>query len=63
MFEFTLHAKSGAARAGHLTLPHGVVETPAFMPVGTQGTVKALSPFDLKAAGVQMLLGNTYSNG
>jgi queuine tRNA-ribosyltransferase len=60
VFEFSRDASSGAARAGQLRLPHGVVETPTFMPVGTQGTVKALSPYDLRAAGVQMLLGNTY---
>jgi len=60
VFEYELHAISGAARSGTLTLPHGVVETPAFMPVGTQGTVKALSPADLRSAGVRMLLGNTY---
>jgi len=43
-----------------LTLPHGVVETPCFMPVGTQGTVRALSPADLRATGAQIVLGNTY---
>lgn len=60
MFEFQIAATSGAARAGTLTLPHGTVETPAFMPVGTQGTVRALSPADLKAAGATMVLANTY---
>ncbi len=60
MFEFTVSAESGAARAGSLTLPHGRVETPCFMPVGTQGTVRALSPADLKAVGAQIVLGNTY---
>ncbi|MGH7570008.1 MAG: tRNA guanosine(34) transglycosylase Tgt [Gemmatimonadales bacterium] len=60
MFEFTLAATSGAARAGTLTLPHGVVETPCFMPVGTQGTVRALSPADLTAVGAEMVLANTY---
>src|SRR5688572_4547441 len=60
MFEFTVHATSGRARTGTLTLPHGVVETPVFMPVGTQGTVRALSPNDLKAAGANMILANTY---
>ena len=60
MFEFTVSADSGAARAGTLTLPHGRVETPCFMPVGTQGTVRALSPADLKAVGAQIVLGNTY---
>jgi len=60
MFDFALHATSGSARAGVLTLPHGTVETPAFMPVGTQGTVRALSPADLEAAGAEMILANTY---
>src|SRR5258708_22780358 len=60
VFEFTLQGTSGAARAGNLTLPHGSVETPCFMPVGTQGTVRALSPGDLKAVGAQIVLANTY---
>jgi queuine tRNA-ribosyltransferase len=60
MFEFTVEATDGAARAGRLTLPHGVVETPAFMPVGTQGTVRALSPRDLEAIGASIVLANTY---
>src|SRR5437667_11588459 len=60
MYEFHLDATSGPARAGTLTLPHGVVETPVFMPVGTQGTVRALSPHDLKAAGASLVLANTY---
>ena len=60
MFEFKIAATSGSARAGTLTLPHGTVETPAFMPVGTQGTVRALSPADLKAVGASMVLANTY---
>ena len=47
---FTISATDGAARRGTLTLPHGVVDTPAFMPVGTYGTVKAMSPQELKAA-------------
>src|SRR5919197_225551 len=60
MFEFHLDATSGAARAGTLTLPHGAVETPLFMPVGTQGTVRALSPNDLRATGATMVLANAY---
>src|SRR5262245_28731437 len=60
MFEFTVDATSGAARAGTLTLPHATVQTPVFMPVGTQGTVRALSPFDLDAVGARIVLGNTY---
>ena len=50
----------GRARLGSLATPHGVIETPQFMPVGTQATVKALSPGDLHAAGVQVILANTY---
>ena len=60
MFEFTVDATCGAARSGRLTLPHGTVETPAFMPVGTQGTVRALSPQDLRAVGAELVLANTY---
>jgi len=48
------------ARLGQLTTPHGAVETPCFMPVGTQGTVKAVLPRDLQELGCQILLGNTY---
>src|SRR3954470_9510507 len=51
---------STRARLGRLTLPHGVVETPQFMPVGTNATVKALDPDDLRAAGASMILANTY---
>jgi queuine tRNA-ribosyltransferase len=60
MFAFRIEATSGAARAGVLTLPHGAVQTPCFMPVGTQGTVRALSPADLRAAGAELVLANTY---
>jgi len=60
MFEFRLEATAGAARAGRWTLPHGEVLTPCFMPVGTQGTVRALSPRDLEAIGATIVLGNTY---
>ncbi|MGD0992930.1 MAG: tRNA guanosine(34) transglycosylase Tgt [Gemmatimonadales bacterium] len=60
MFEFTLAATDGDARAGRWRLPHGDVETPCFMPVGTQGTVRALSPRDLEAVGATMVLANTY---
>lgn len=59
-FEFALRSTDGRARAGTLRLPHGTVETPTFMPVGTQGTVRALSPRDLRDVGAQMLLANTY---
>ena len=49
-----------SARAGLLTTAHGQVETPAFMPVGTQGTVKTLTPKELREAGAQIILGNAY---
>jgi len=60
MFEFQLHATVGAARAGTLTLPHGILETPAFMPVGTHGVVRGLSPGDVARTGAQIVLGNSY---
>jgi queuine tRNA-ribosyltransferase len=56
---FELLASDGAARIGRLSLAHGVVETPAFMPVGTYGTVKAMSPEELEGLGAQIILGNT----
>ena len=59
-FQFDVHATNGAARAGTFNTPHGAIETPVFMPVGTLGTVKALDPDDLKAAGAGMILANTY---
>lgn len=60
MFEFTITARSGRARAGLLYTPHGVVQTPLFMPVGTQGSVKGISPRELGEIGTQIILGNTY---
>lgn len=57
---FTLLATDGAARRGRLQLRRGVVDTPAFMPVGTYGTVKAMPPRDLQALGAQIVLGNTF---
>jgi queuine tRNA-ribosyltransferase len=60
MFDFTLEATEGAARAGTLTTPHGPVRTPCFMPVGTQGTVKSVSPDELRDLGASMILANTY---
>lgn len=60
MFEFALEATDGAARAGTLTLPHGTVRTPAFMPVGTHGAVRGLHPDELERAGAEIILGNTY---
>ena len=58
--EFSILATSGAARRGRLSLSHGVVETPVFMPVGTYGTVKAMAPDELVATGAQIVLGNTF---
>jgi len=60
MFDFRLEAREGAARAGTFTTPHGEVRTPAFMPVGTAGTVKALSPDEVEGLGARMVLANTY---
>jgi queuine tRNA-ribosyltransferase len=58
--KFAVLAADGAARAGRLTTGHGIVDTPTFMPVGTHGTVKALGPDDLRVAGAQIVLANTY---
>ncbi len=58
--EFRLQGTDGRARAGTLELRGGTVPTPCFMPVGTQGTVKSLTPDDLEAIGATILLGNTY---
>lgn len=58
--DYTLLHLDGSARCGRLTLPHGVVHTPVFMPVGTRATVKGITPDQLKAAGAQIILGNTY---
>ena len=58
--QFTLRAQSGLARRGTLQLAHGIVETPAFMPVGTYGTVKAMTPQELRGLGAQIVLGNTF---
>jgi queuine tRNA-ribosyltransferase len=60
MFEFSIHRTDGAARAGTLTLPHGDVQTPAFMPVGTHAVVRGLSANDVRRTGAQIILGNTY---
>ena len=57
---FALLAQDGAARRGRLTLAHGVVETPVFMPVGTYGTVKAMAPNELVEMGATVVLGNTF---
>lgn len=60
MTTFQIHTTSGGARRGTLTLAHGTVETPVFQPVGTYGSVKAMSPQELSAIGVDILLGNTF---
>ncbi len=59
-FSFTLLGTDGDARRGRLVTPHGAIETPIFMPVGTAGSVKSLGPDDLVEAGTQILLANTY---
>jgi len=59
-FRFEIVTTAGAARAGVFTTPHGAIETPAFMPVGTQATVKTLDPRELREAGAQMILANAY---
>ena len=59
-FGFELLATDGAARRGRMRTAHGVVDTPAFMPVATVGSVKSLSPADVRAAGTQIVLANTY---
>ena len=58
--EFRLIGTQGPARRGRLTFERGTVETPAFMPVGTYGTVKAMTPEELRGLGAQMILGNTF---
>src|SRR5262249_38204682 len=57
---FEILSADGAARRGRLHTPHGAVETPVFMPVGTQATVKGLTPDMVRDAGASMILGNTY---
>jgi len=59
-FSYRLIATDGAARRGEVVTPHGLVQTPAFMPVGTQGTVKGLAPEAVAATGAEIVLGNTY---
>jgi queuine tRNA-ribosyltransferase len=60
MFEFRVEGTAGSARAGTLSLPHGEVRTPAFMPVGTHAVVRGLSAGDVRRTGAQIILGNTY---
>ena len=59
-FSFTLLETDGASRRGEIVTPHGKVQTPAFMPVGTQATVKGLTPETLRETGAEVVLGNTY---
>ena len=59
-FSYTLVAADGAARLGNIQTAHGVIDTPAFMPVGTAGTVKAMMPRSIAKTGSQVVLGNTY---
>lgn len=60
MHTFAIDKQDGAARAGRIDTARGLVETPVFMPVGTQGTVKAMTPDELEALGTQIVLANTY---
>jgi queuine tRNA-ribosyltransferase len=59
-FPFAIHATDGAARTGTLTTTRGEIRTPAFMPVGTQGTVKTMYPEQVRGLGADIVLGNTY---
>lgn len=59
-FSFSLHATDGAARTGQIDMARGSIRTPAFMPVGTAATVKAMKPQDVRSGGADIILGNTY---
>ncbi|MES2020732.1 MAG: tRNA guanosine(34) transglycosylase Tgt [Pseudomonadota bacterium] len=59
-FAFTIHATDGKARTGEIAMRRGTIRTPAFMPVGTAATVKGVKPADVRAAGAEIILGNTY---
>src|SRR5690606_38910455 len=59
-FRFDITARDGKARTGVITTPRGEIRTPAFMPVGTAGTVKAMMPESVRATGADIILGNTY---
>ncbi len=59
-FSYRLKATSGLARAGHFGTPHGPIQTPAFMPVGTHGAVKAMTPDQVRSTGAEIVLANTY---
>lgn len=59
-FVFTIHDRDGAARVGEISMPRGTIRTPAFMPLGTAATVKAMYPDEVRASGADIVLGNTY---
>jgi queuine tRNA-ribosyltransferase len=59
-FHFAVHKTDGKARLGEIAMQRGMIRTPAFMPVGTAGTVKAMKPADVRASGADIILGNTY---
>ena len=59
-FAFTVEATDGAARTGEIAMRRGTIRTPAFMPVGTAATVKAMRPAEVRASGADIILGNTY---
>ena len=59
-FTFSLTKTDGAARLGEIATPRGTIRTPAFMPVGTAATVKAMKPADVRTTGADIILGNTY---
>ena len=59
-YSFELKTQDDKARLGKITTPNGIIDTPVFMPVGTQGTVKGIFPDDIKKTGSQIILGNTY---
>ena len=59
-FSFDIFGSDGASRVGRIITSHGVIDTPAFMPVGTAATVKAMFPQDVKNTGAQVILGNVY---
>ena len=59
-FEITAHSSQGAARNAVLTTPHGAIETPVFMPVGTRAALRAMTPDQVLATGAQIVLANTY---
>ena len=59
-FSFTIHATDGKARTGEIAMQRGLIRTPAFMPVGTAGTVKAMRPAEVRETGADIILGNTY---